>query len=216
MLRFYDQRFAHDSNFLFYNFSQEMRHDACREVARVKDTKHMQKFKEILNQPDLEQRLRYAIKHPGSDLEKETVRFNRARATDLGECVSGRARYVLARFKRFARGSFESDSMDKELSQYYMFPGQQIGWSAQERANVKSRMYAYMQTYGPANWFITVSPSMTDNWLTQKLMQRQTHDMTDDGRDADEWKPNEAPSLEPRCTHSGDTRRQHRYAYKLV
>ena len=97
--------------------------------------------------------------------------------------------------------------MDKELSKFYMFPGQQIGWSAQERANVRSKMYAYMQTYGPANWFITVSPLMADNWLTQKLMQRQTHDMTDDGRDANEWKPNEAPSLKPRCTHFGDTRR---------
>ena len=41
LLRCYDQRFAHDRNFLFYNFSQEMRHDASREVARVKDSEHM-------------------------------------------------------------------------------------------------------------------------------------------------------------------------------
>ena len=73
LLRCYDQRFAHDRNFLFYNFSQEMRHDASREVARVKDSEHMQRFKVILNEPDFEQRLRYAIKHPGSDIEKETV-----------------------------------------------------------------------------------------------------------------------------------------------
>ena len=80
--------------------------------------------------------------------------------------------------------------MDKLLTPFMRFPGHNIGWSAQERGNVKEKMYAMMQVFGPANWFITMSPPMMDNWLAQKLMQRKTCDMTDDGRDFKEWTPN--------------------------
>ena len=80
--------------------------------------------------------------------------------------------------------------MDNLLTPFVTFPGQNIGWSAQERGNVKTKMYAMMQVFGPASWFITASPPMMDSWLAQKLMQRQTCDMTEDERDFEEWKPN--------------------------
>lgn len=78
MLRFYDQRFAQNTNFLFYMFSQEMRHDACREVAKVKSSEHMKRLKEIINEADFERRLQYAIDHPKSPQANDTVRFKRA------------------------------------------------------------------------------------------------------------------------------------------
>jgi hypothetical protein len=80
--------------------------------------------------------------------------------------------------------------MEKRLTPFVKFPGRNIKWSVQERASVKTKMYAMMQVFGPASWFMTVSPPMMDSWLAQKLMQRQTCDMTDDGRDFEEWKPN--------------------------
>lgn len=80
--------------------------------------------------------------------------------------------------------------MNKLLSPFVRFPGHNIGWSAQERENVKAKMYAMMQVFGPANWFITMSPTMKDNWLAQKFIERKTCDMTDSGRDFEEWTPN--------------------------
>ncbi len=79
--------------------------------------------------------------------------------------------------------------MEKKLAPYFVFAGKHIKWSTAARANVKTEMYALMQTYGPATWFVTMSPPMQDNWLAQKLASRKTCDMTDDGRDAEEWTP---------------------------
>ena len=50
-------------------------------------------------------------------------------------------------------------------------------------------MYAMMQTFGPANWFVTISPGMMYNWLAQKIMKRHTGVVTDDGRDCEEFSP---------------------------
>ena len=78
MLRFYDQRFAHNTNFLFYMFSQEMRHDACREVAKVKSCARMGRFREIINEATFERLLQYAIDHPESTQATDTARLKRA------------------------------------------------------------------------------------------------------------------------------------------
>ena len=78
MLRFYDQRFAHNTNFLFYMFSQEMRHDACREVAKVNSSARMGRFREIINEATFERRLQYAIDHPESTQATDTARLKRA------------------------------------------------------------------------------------------------------------------------------------------
>jgi hypothetical protein len=198
MLRFYDQRFAHNTNFLFYMFSQEMRHDACREVAKVKSSARMERFREIINEATFERRLEYAIKHPESTQAIDTARLKRAVINGSAnscalicerEVSSQMQSHFVKHFGQFNHHSFESRCMDKLLEGFVQYPGQKIGWSAQERGNVKTKMYAMMQVYGPASWFITVSPPMCDSWLAQKLMQRQTCDMTADGRDFEEWKP---------------------------
>ena len=89
MLRFYDQRFAHNTNFLFYMFSQEMRHDACLEVAKVKDSQCMQEFRKIINEATFQQELQYAIDHPKSTQAKDTTRTKRAVITGcVDSCVS--------------------------------------------------------------------------------------------------------------------------------
>ena len=95
MLRFYDQRFAHNTNFLFYMFSQEMRHDACREVAKVKSSAKMGRFREIINEATFERRLQYAIDHPESIQATETARLKRAVINGEFMCIDMRARSVI-------------------------------------------------------------------------------------------------------------------------
>lgn len=75
MLRFYDQRFAQDTNFLWYMFSQEMRHDASREAAKFKSSAQMKRFEEIINATGFKQRLQYAIDHPESSDAEVAVRL---------------------------------------------------------------------------------------------------------------------------------------------
>jgi hypothetical protein len=78
MLRFYDQRFAQNSDFLFYLFNQEMRHEASREAGRIKSSANIQRLGKLINEPGFKKRLQYANDHPESDQFEEAVRFTRA------------------------------------------------------------------------------------------------------------------------------------------
>ena len=85
--------------------------------------------------------------------------------------------------------SDETKIMDKKCVKYMIEPSSQISWSGGARCKVKANMYAKIQTYGPANWFITVSPGMMYNWLVQKIMERHTGDVTEEGRCCGDFDP---------------------------
>ena len=85
--------------------------------------------------------------------------------------------------------SDETKLLDRKCAKYMIEPSSKISWSAGARRNVKRDMYAKMQTYGPANWFITVSPGMMYNWLAQKIMKRHTGDVTEEGRCCGDFDP---------------------------
>ena len=78
LLRCYDQRFAQNSDFLFYLFNQEMRHEASREAGRIKSSANIQRLGKLINEPGFKKRLQYANDHPESDQAEEAVRFTRA------------------------------------------------------------------------------------------------------------------------------------------
>ena len=46
--------------------------------------------------------------------------------------------------------SDEAKALDRKLTPYVRFTGQNISWSAQQRGNIKTKTYSMMQVYGPA------------------------------------------------------------------
>ena len=85
--------------------------------------------------------------------------------------------------------SDEAKLLEKKCLRYMIETSKNITWSAGARINVRPQMYAHMQTYGPANWFITISPGMMYNWLAQKIMKRYTGDVTEEGRCCGDFNP---------------------------
>ena len=85
--------------------------------------------------------------------------------------------------------SDEAKLLEKKCLRYMIETSRNMTWSAGARINVKPHMYSHMQTYGPANWFITVSPGMMYNLLAQKIMKRYTGDVTGEGRCCGDFDP---------------------------
>lgn len=71
-MKTYDQRFAHDMNFIFVVFNQRMRHYLAQNMAlKIRsDNKHIETLKRIIPSADFEKRLDVVV----NDLDDEVVR----------------------------------------------------------------------------------------------------------------------------------------------
>ena len=71
LLTFYDPRFAESSSFIFYMFSQKMRHTAAQQsTLKFRGRHHAETLTKLMQKDDFDDQLEYAIKHQKSKQAK--------------------------------------------------------------------------------------------------------------------------------------------------
>jgi hypothetical protein len=132
LLKFYDQRFATDMEFIFYLFNVKMRHEAIMKTSLYikSNPQAIQAISEFLADPEMITKLRKAKDNPKSKEAMKLVSL---------------------------------------LRSHIQIAGERVPYSSSERGLHLSQLVGYCRHFGVPSWFVTISPSDSDNPLIMKL-----------------------------------------------